>query len=173
MASATYSTPAMEYPSVVDRYFTKLYPRDYPDLCLLLHSNGIVLVTLSENHQLIKCRSTVITSVDYQVTNKLNRQDNKVVGKGKRGAQVIMPESILCRIKSADGTEFRVRGCIKGKLVEMNERLVDSPEVLNQSGSNPAYIAILLVEKTQVKRLKELYNLAESPILNSSTSETV
>ncbi len=79
-----------------------------------------------------------------------------------------MPDSILCRIRCADGSEFAIRGCIKGKLVEMNDRLAVKPQVLNAHPTIPAYIAILLVDKQQQKCLKELYNLSDSPIISGS-----
>ena len=74
-------------PSVVDRYFTKLYevnlPKGYKeyqntkisnfnDVCILRHSNRLCIITLAPSHPVIKNKATVsISKICYKVCTML------------------------------------------------------------------------------------------------------
>ncbi|XP_078571322.1 protein Abitram-like [Branchiostoma floridae x Branchiostoma japonicum] len=136
------------YRTVVDRYYipgyrTDVQGRHREDLCILQHSNKVCIVTLAASHPLMADGKTV-ARVDFQVTEKVNRLDNKVIGKGKRGAQWLQESSPLCRVTCTDNTEFTLYSCIKGKLVEVNENLINSPQLLTEKPSSEGYIAIVL-----------------------------
>ncbi|CAH1239069.1 FAM206A [Branchiostoma lanceolatum] len=103
----------------------------------------VCIVTLAASHPLVADGKTV-ARVDFQVTEKVNRLDNKVIGKGKRGAQWLQESSPLCRVTCTDNTEFTIYSCIKGKLVEVNENLINSPQLLIEKPSSEGYIAIVL-----------------------------
>lgn len=68
-----------------------------------------------------------------QVTEKLDRGDNKVSGKRKRGAQWLNSESMLCKINCVNGDVYNVYAGIRGSLIEMNMNLLDNPNIINQS----------------------------------------
>ncbi|KAI8515380.1 ddb1 and cul4 associated factor 7 [Branchiostoma belcheri] len=91
----------------------------------------VCIVTLAASHPLVADGKTV-ARVDFQVTEKVNRLDNKVIGKGKRGGQWLQESSPLCRVTCTDDTEFTLYSCIKGKLVEVNENLINSPQLLTE-----------------------------------------
>ena len=56
-----------EFLSVSERYFTR-YLTDEPDhQCVLLHSNRICLITLNQDHQVIKDHKKAIKKIDFQV----------------------------------------------------------------------------------------------------------
>ena len=44
--------------------------------------------------------------MDFQVTSKLNRLDNKVSGKGKKGAQFLQTDAPLCIITGNSGVKY-------------------------------------------------------------------
>jgi len=135
-----------KYPSVVDRYFTRQYSTDNQednDMCVLFHSNKICVVTLAPTHNIFK-KKLAIKTVNFKVGDELDRSDNKVKGKGKKGAQNVNASSVLCIIRCEDNTEYRVKACVKGKLIEVNENLVTNPQLLLHKPETEGYIAVVL-----------------------------
>ena len=132
-----------KYPSVVDRYFTRKYVQNEGDndVCLLFHSNKICIVTLAKSHAAFK---KGISKVDFKVTNKLDRSSNKVTGKGKKGGQHVDEKAVLCVLECLDGTIYRVMAGVKGKLIEVNESLMENPQLLVDKGETDGYIAVVL-----------------------------
>ena len=59
-------------------------PQDH--VKILLHSNGICVLTLAPSHPILTQRLKV-TKVDFQVSKRVNRLQNSVRGKGKKGGQ--------------------------------------------------------------------------------------
>ncbi|KAK6166730.1 hypothetical protein SNE40_023360 [Patella caerulea] len=121
-------------PPFVDRYFSRFYKTDMngkigEDHCVLCHSNKICIVTLAKSHPVIT-EKKVISSINFQVADGINRLDNKVSGKGKRGAQWVKPNSALCRIICEDGSQYTVCACVRGMLVEINETILTSPNFI-------------------------------------------
>ncbi|KAL3831257.1 hypothetical protein ACJMK2_023031 [Sinanodonta woodiana] len=135
-----------KYPSVVDRYFRKKYylheNRQKEAFCILVHSNRICIVTLGETHPILSQNKT-IQSVCFTVGD-VNRLDNKVSGKAKRGAQTLTASSPLCEITCDDGEKFIVPAGMKGQLVEVNTQLLNNPRLLTLKPQTNGYIAIIL-----------------------------
>lgn len=71
---------------------------------MILFSGRICVITLAPSHPLLKCEQ--ITDVNYQVSAKVNRLENKVSGKGKKGAQHLQPESIICEATCSTGAKY-------------------------------------------------------------------
>ncbi|XP_002734820.1 protein Abitram-like [Saccoglossus kowalevskii] len=136
------------YPSVVDRYFRRGYKIDVngrpgEDLCILQHSNKVIIVTIADSHPLIKNNKT-IKNVTFQVTKNLNRMDNKVSGKGKKGGQWVNETGPLCIITCDDDSQYTIYSCVNGKLVEVNEKLLSVPNLINEKPSTDGFISIIL-----------------------------
>ncbi len=138
-------TLSVKYPSVTDRYFTRRYiQRDGDnDTCILYHSNKICLVTLAKSHAIFK-KDVGILKVNFKVGDKLDRANNKVVGKGKRGGQFVDENSVLCFVECDDGSVYNILAGVKGKLIEVNEHLMNDPKLLLTKAETDGYIAILL-----------------------------
>ncbi|CAD5110785.1 DgyrCDS152 [Dimorphilus gyrociliatus] len=122
------------YPSVAERYFTPRYKisannENGSDQCILIHSNKLSVITLAISHSLYHGKK-VIKKIDFQVDKETNRLSNKVAGKKKHGAQNLNENSILCKIICEDDEVFTVYSCIKGMLVEVNENLIEKPQLL-------------------------------------------
>ena len=119
------------------------------DHVILLHSNRVCLVSLAPTHPVVKERKK-IKCLDFDVTGKkakssLNRLDNKASGKGKKGAQAVDEKSILCWIETeSDNVRYPVRSCVRGKLVEINERVIKNPQLIVQKPLTEGHIAIIL-----------------------------
>lgn len=138
--------------SVVERYFTRIFKTDImgkfcEDQCVLQHSNKICVITVAPSHPLLGCKQ--IVKVDFQVSTNVNRLDNKVSGKGKKGAQHLQPESLICEVISSDGSKYSLYSCIKGKLVEVNEELVTKPQLLLEKPETEGYLAVVLPKLTE------------------------
>ncbi|CAK9290168.1 unnamed protein product [Gordionus sp. m RMFG-2023] len=86
-----------------EKYYTKIIDKDFigNDICLLKFSNKIIVITLAPSHPLIISDSK-IKNIDFQISKKVNRLKNKVSGKGKKGAQVIKLNSLLCTIETEE-----------------------------------------------------------------------
>jgi len=141
-----------ERKTVVDRYFTRIYKTDIKgkpceDQCVLQHSNKICVITVAPSHPLLKCKQ--ISNVNFQVSAKVNRLDNKVSGKGKKGAQYLLPESAICEATCTSGTKYTLYSCVKGKLVEVNKELVSNPNLLLEKPETEGYLAVALPKLTE------------------------
>ncbi|XP_071924042.1 uncharacterized protein [Coffea arabica] len=83
-----------------------------------------------------------ITGVDFNV-GKADRSGIKVTGKRKKNAQHFESNTALCRVITKDSS-YIVRCCVKGSLLEVNERLMKQPGLLNSSADREGYIAIFM-----------------------------
>ncbi|KAG8572041.1 hypothetical protein GDO81_011891 [Engystomops pustulosus] len=133
-----------QFPSVVDRYFTRWYKTDvkgqlYEDYCILQHSNRICVITLAECHPVLQSGKN-ISSISYQISANCSRLQNKVSGKSKRGAQFLTEFAPLCRITCCDGDEYTIYSCIRGRLLEP---------------STEGYIAVVLPKFEESKTVTE------------------
>ncbi|XP_039294824.1 protein Abitram [Nilaparvata lugens] len=150
------------FPSVVDRYYTKRYVLDvghkFGDYCILFHSNRICVVTLAPSHPIRSMRKS-IESLDFQISTSIDRLDNRVSGKSKRGAQRLDVNSALCFAKCADGEIHKICAGIPGKLVEINENLPENPSLLVECPETEGFVAIVLPSIPTSERFKaELMN---------------
>ena len=71
---------------------------------IIVFPGRICVITLAPSHPLLNCEQ--ITNVNYQVSAKVNRLENKVSGKGKKGAQHLQPESIICEVTCSTGAKY-------------------------------------------------------------------
>nr|XP_020462600.1 protein Simiate [Monopterus albus] len=146
-------------PSVIDRYYTRWYRADLKgkpceDHCILQHSNRICVVTLAETHPILQSGRT-IKSINYQISNVCSRLNNKVSGKSKRGGQFLTDFAPLCRITCTDETEYTVYSCIRGRLLEVNESILETPTLLLEKPSTEGYIAVILPKFEESKSITE------------------
>ncbi|XP_066601492.1 protein Abitram isoform X2 [Prorops nasuta] len=132
---------------VTYRYFTPYYKlnvqRHRDDICIRIHSNRIVMLSLAPSH-IIYHENKRITLVNFKVSDKLDRSLNKVSGKSKHGAQPLQKHSNICEITCSDNEVYMVKCCINGKLVEINESLIQKPELLHCPPHKGGYLAIIL-----------------------------
>ncbi|XP_061616104.1 protein Abitram isoform X1 [Phyllopteryx taeniolatus] len=126
----------------------------YEDHCILQHSNRICVITLAETHPLLE-KGRTIAKIDYQISNGCSRLNNKVSGKSKRGGQFLTEFAPLCRITCTDEREFTVYSCIRGRLLEVNENILETPALLQEKPSTDGYIAVILPKFEESKSITE------------------
>ncbi|XP_060065116.1 protein Abitram-like [Ylistrum balloti] len=131
--------------SVTDRYYKRKYKigkTEDQDVCVLAHSNRVCIITLAPSHPVV-AKKKKVTSVSFDVS-EANRLDNKVSGKGKKGAQWLKTASELCKIECEDGENYIFPAGLPAQLIEINENLVHSPCLLTEKPHTEGYIAIVL-----------------------------
>ncbi|CAL1584561.1 unnamed protein product [Knipowitschia caucasica] len=146
-------------PSVIDRYYTRWYRADLKgksseDHCILQHSNRICVVTLAETHPILQNGRTV-KCITYQISDGCSRLKNKVSGKSKRGGQFLTDFAPLCRITCTDETEYTIYSCIRGRLLEVNEAILETPSLLLEKPFTEGYIAVILPKLEESKIITE------------------
>ncbi|KAI7688100.1 hypothetical protein SSS_03965 [Sarcoptes scabiei] len=132
-------------PSVLERYYKhSIYQfQNGQDYIVLSHSNRIAILALAPSHELIRMQKR-ITKIDFNVSKNLNRLDNYVRGKSKKGAQKVEPNSIICWIHCENDIKYGIKACIKAKILEINTKLIEQPSLINEKSLTDGYIAIML-----------------------------
>lgn len=68
-------------------------------------------------------------------------------------------QSALAVLTCNDGTEYKVYGCFNAKLMEVNTRLVDKPELLATEGDG--FVAVALPKMENIDAIKAALLTAE------------
>lgn len=157
------------HPSPTERYFDVRFHipvlsdharefRKVGDQVVLIHTNRICLISLSHRHPVLdqNDEGKEIESVSFESESGFNnRLDNKVSGRKKHGAQKLKVKSVLCRIQCRDGSVFHVLTGMKGKLIEVNENLIQDPSLLRKDPYGRGYVAIVMSTIQRVNSLRE------------------
>ncbi|XP_065156037.1 protein Abitram [Atheta coriaria] len=144
--------------SVSDRYYTHKYCTKIQGIDEALrqrisfHSNRLCMLSLADNHPAME---KTITKVNFEISDKLNRLKNVVSGKGKKGAQKLEGKSIVCYVETNDGEKYPVYSCLKGKLLEINNFLIEKPDLIQTHPVSNGYIALLLPDLKYYAEAKE------------------
>lgn len=140
------------YPSIVDRFYTRYYyiqdGKENERHQVLFHSNRICLIGLAPGHVAFERK---IKSLSFEV-GKIDRSQNQVSGKKKSGGMIIQPSSTLALITCEDGSVYKLRGCVQGKLVEVNQNVVQDVKLLGVEGEG--YVAIVMPKPEQCDAIK-------------------
>ncbi|KAJ8772555.1 hypothetical protein K2173_027732 [Erythroxylum novogranatense] len=131
--------------SAVETNFVSYYAPDFikpgHDQYVYRHANGLCVIGLAPTHVAFKDEGG-ITAVDFNV-GKSDRSGIKVTGKRKKNAQHFESNTALCKV-CTNGNSYIVRCCVKGSLLEVNDRLIKRPGLLNSSADREGYIAIIM-----------------------------
>ncbi|XP_021315011.1 FAM206 family protein [Sorghum bicolor] len=145
-------------PSAVEANFARYFIADFLnpgyDQYVYRHPNGLCVVGLAPAHVVFK-EEGAITAVDFNV-GKSDRSEMKVTGKRKRNAQHLQENSALCKVCVNDKS-FIVRCCVKGSLLEINERLIKQPDLLNTAADREGYIAIFQPKPADWLKIKDKF----------------
>ncbi|XVE56199.1 hypothetical protein DITRI_Ditri03aG0218600 [Diplodiscus trichospermus] len=142
-------------PSAVESNFVSYFAPDFMkpgnDQYVYRHANGLCVVGLAPTHVAFKDKG-VITAVDFKV-GKSDRSGMKVTGKRKKNAQHFESNTALCKVCTSDD-QYIVRCCVKGSLLEVNDRLIKQPELLKSSADREGYIAIIMPKPADWLKVK-------------------
>ncbi|XP_076910939.1 uncharacterized protein LOC143568753 [Bidens hawaiensis] len=136
-------------------YFAPDFMKLEHDQYIYRHANGLCVIGLAAGHVAFKDEGG-ITVVDFNV-GKSNRSEIKVTGKRKRNAQQFESNTALCKVCTTNDTFYIVRCCVKGSLLEVNERLIKQPELLKSSADREGYIAIIMPKPADWLKVKDTF----------------
>nr|XP_029713636.1 protein Abitram-like [Aedes albopictus] len=153
-----------DYPSTVERFFTRYYyvqaGKENEPLQVLFHSNRICLIGLAPEHEAL---AKGIQSVTFEV-GRIDRSENQVSGKKKSGGMIVQMDSTMALITCDDGSVYKVRGCVQGKLVEVNKRLMENANLLREEGVG--YVAVIMPKPEQCEAIKKKLMSREEYVRN-------
>lgn len=166
------------YPSVVDRFFTRYYyikksGSDKSPYQVLFHSNRICLISLAPEHP---AYSNGIASLNFDI-GQTDRAKNTVKGKGKKGGMVLQHDSTLALLTTKSGEVYKIPSCVRSKLVEVNTTYSENPESLLTAEEGANYIAIVLPKPEHCEDIKaslmtqEQYDEYKKQLIETSTEE--
>eukprot|EP00794_Sanderia_malayensis_P003747 gene3748-4269_t len=61
--------------------------------------------------------------------------------------------SLLCEVELENSTKYFLRSCVPGKLVEINEELLENPNLLLEKPENGGYVAVILPKLQPLEKL--------------------
>lgn len=144
------------YKSYIDRYFTKYYKTNvrYPsnDHLVLMHSNKIAVCALAPSHPVLDTSRYTVTRVEY-----VQGVSDEMSGRHKHNASLVNVNQPLCRLHATAVTDvdadqvFVVYSCLNAKLIEVNERLVQQPGLVQSKPTTDGFIAILMPKLDSLK----------------------
>lgn len=89
------------------------------------------MIYISPSHFLC---SQAVSDVSFKITPQLDRLQNRVSGKKKKGAQRIKKGEALCRVSYSDSTgeqkTYNLLSPVGGQLLEANDLLDTQPSLL-------------------------------------------
>uniref|UniRef100_A0A0A9E965 Actin-binding transcription modulator n=1 Tax=Arundo donax TaxID=35708 RepID=A0A0A9E965_ARUDO len=171
-------------PSAVEANFASYFVTDFlnpgHDQYVYRHPNGLCVVGLAPAHVAFK-EDGGITAVDFNV-GKSDRSEMKVTGKRKRATRLLQSYFLICKINGsmidvdftlqnaqhlqensalckvcANDKSFVVRCCVKGSLLEINDRLIKQPDLLNTSADREGYIAVFQPKPADWLKIKDKF----------------
>nr|XP_024357044.1 protein Simiate-like isoform X1 [Physcomitrium patens] len=121
--------------------------KEFHDQYIYRHGNGLCVIGLLPTHAAFK-PTPAVTAVDFNV-GKQNRADAKVSGKRKRNAILLHPDSVLCKVMVGEvfyliSQLIESRCCVRGVMLEVNERLIKEPTLLNTRADTEGHIGIMM-----------------------------
>ncbi|CAF1606311.1 unnamed protein product [Rotaria magnacalcarata] len=162
----------IKYPSVIERYYTKYYRTNVHnetnnDTLVLVHSNRVCVLMLSERHPILE-KSFVINSIE-----SLANINQSMSGKSKRGADYVQPNKLLYRIKCENNENFTICASIKGRLVELNDNIIKTPELLQRKAQGEGYLAILIPSLIDGENNLKVLTTEQDYILSKQSSQII
>lgn len=134
--------PSKWVPGGVERYYCGLEVKlpQQPDSAapqlLLLNANGLGVVCLSPWHPL--AQPGAVKRVEWCI-----KQTAQLSGRKKSGAAQLTYDTPLCSFELADGSTSSAMACVHGDLIELNQRLVEEPELLSSEPTWSGFLAIV------------------------------
>jgi glycine cleavage system H lipoate-binding protein len=152
---------------IVDKYYTRYYipnvgQKEGEDQYVYEHPNSLLIVGIAPTHKMFQNRKVV--KIDFNVA-KQDRSKSVVKGKRKKGGIILKPEANLAQVTCDDGTEYMLKACVPGTLLEVNERLIQQPDLLMTKSASEAFVAIIMPgnrDKDKVKELLQQYLRSEA-----------
>ncbi|KAJ3441067.1 hypothetical protein M0812_13071 [Anaeramoeba flamelloides] len=145
----------MEPKSTAERIYKKeIYDQQY----VLIHPNNIALIGITEEHPIIK-ENLEINSISFEIDG-INRLNNNVKGIKKKGGQFFQVGDTICELNCSNQKTYKIISPIKGKLIEINELIIDKHHLIKEDNYDTGFISIVQknIENTTKRRRKNNKN---------------
>eukprot|EP00929_Paragymnodinium_shiwhaense_P104604 TRINITY_DN69182_c0_g1_i1.p2 TRINITY_DN69182_c0_g1~~TRINITY_DN69182_c0_g1_i1.p2 ORF type:complete len:337 (-),score=104.00 TRINITY_DN69182_c0_g1_i1:26-1036(-) len=135
---------------VLDKGFSKWYfvagedASAALDQYVYVHGNGMMHIGLAPTHKLLGGRTTATIS---KVAFSASAAGAEVHGKRNKGGLKVVPKTQLATVTLSDGEELRVLAAVEAQLVEVNDRLLEEPRLLQMDAEGVGHIATLQLKK--------------------------
>lgn len=140
------------YLSYTERYFKKYYKLDvkYPsnDHLIMMHSNRVAVCFIAPSHPILNKQKYKVRKVDY-----IQNVNEEMSGKHKHNAKSVNANQPLCKVycdvlerneNEPEERYFLIYACLNAKLIEINERLIKKPELIQEKPHTEGFFAILM-----------------------------
>lgn len=134
------------FPTFLERYTREWFAviPDEEDHWVRLHSNGLLIVGVSRTHPVARLGAPRITGVAFGGSVVSAAEAGRG---GKRrsssSSSMVQKETVIAEATLADGKKYRLRGCVFGRVVEFNRRLLESPSLLQEKPHTEGFLVIL------------------------------
>lgn len=150
--------------TVSERYYTPMFVMDYQgikgnDQYIYFHSNKLCIIGIAPGHILFKNKN-MPNSISFQGNNR-DLSLNLVSGRNKKGGYWIDRQSILCEILCDNNIKYKLHGCVKGHLIELNEKISNDPLLLYNKPYSDGYVAIINPNLNEIMEVQPLLLTAE------------
>ncbi|CBK22195.2 uncharacterized protein [Blastocystis hominis] len=120
-----------------------------------MHSNTICIVSLAFGHDIITKGKRCVKVVFGKGKDHRDLVKNDVSGKRKKGGIWVEESTILCEITCDDGSVYKIAACIRARLLEVNLRLLEEPELLNTKPRTDGFIALFAPKVADVMNIQK------------------
>ena len=158
-------TIKFNYPTFIERYFTKHYMLDVKhannDHLILIHSNKVAVIALAPTHTLLVNKDKYkLDRVEF-----VQQVSEEMSGKHKHNAKNVNFNQPICKLHCRETDEtvksFVVYACLNAKLAEINENIVKNPQLLIDKPDTEGHIAILIPRLESLKEQCSLFKTHE------------
>ncbi|KAK8792705.1 hypothetical protein WA171_002657, partial [Blastocystis sp. BT1] len=145
---------------MIDRYYTQLFAADTGnrrgnDISICMHSNTICIVGLAFGHEILVAGKKCVGVAFGKGKDHRPLLNNEVQGKRKKGGIWVEEGTVLCDITCDDGSVYSICACLRGRLLEVNSRLLEEPWLLNQKPRTDGFIALFIPKVTDVMNIQK------------------
>jgi glycine cleavage system H lipoate-binding protein len=126
------------YPTPLERQFNRYYNETVHQYAHLHKNKSVTMIGLSPNHP------ATLEGV-VKVAFSKAAASNEALGKKKRGALALRPDTLLCTIETKTGKVFNINACVNMDLVETNQRLASHPELVSQDPEGAGFLCVGLI----------------------------
>ncbi|CAM38625.1 conserved hypothetical protein [Leishmania braziliensis MHOM/BR/75/M2904] len=146
--------PPTTFDYFTKRYFHQFSIRDCKkvkgnDCRILQHSNGLCVLCLDPNHELVRrCAAadagvTVAKVEFFKGRTAIMPESIQVVGKKKKNALVFQNDTKVCSIVLSDMIEYTIPACVNGYVLELNAALLEHPWMVAVAPTAEGYLAVI------------------------------
>ena len=131
----------LRFPNFIERYTTQHFvpnidDEEFKDQYMFDHSNGLVIMGIAKCHPVCKAKN-------IQVVQKIGKGEKRQVkGKHKSNAFKLRSRTIIMEIIADEKTYPIYAGC-SGKLIEINENVMNNPQLLIEESEGNGFLAII------------------------------